>query len=542
MPTAAEAKIRISAVDKTKQAFKSVDNRLRGMGKQAASLKGAFGLLGSAAIVRGFDQLGKQALQANIQFENFANRLGASAGGLSELAVAGDLAGVAMTQVNMAVQRSTRRIGEAAQGYGEAREAIKKLNLEARDLANLSADEQFNELADALLEVENRTERLTLAFKLFDSEGTAVVQMLDKMEQARKLARESGAVITDKELNALRAYREQTAETEAAWRSFQQAFVATRIPETLENIKQGFVTVAEAVVDSFSIAGKFIGAVVAQLAALGRGDLTGAVEVWRAFKEDFDDTFGDQSPGAGPAGGGTFAGVDKSADKVKRTFQDITTELGLQIQSINAQIQGRETQFRIVKATLDAEKALGRQLSEAEGALLAQLVRDAAAASAALKKLREDAKKTNEFAEDIGLTFSSSFEQAIIEGEKLRDVLKGLLKDILAIIARKVVTEPLGAFVSGGIDKLLPGFAGGTSNAPGGLALVGERGPEIVNLPAGSQVTPNNELHGLGMTVNVDARGSTDPHATETAVRRAVRESISTMRGMKVRGQLPEFA
>lgn len=33
-------------------------------------------------------------------------------------------------------------------------------------------------------------------------------------------------------------------------------------------------------------------------------------------------------------------------------------------------------------------------------------------------------------------------------------------------------------------------FAGGTNNAPGGTALVGEKGPELVNLPAGSQVIP----------------------------------------------------
>ncbi|MDE0004104.1 MAG: hypothetical protein OXQ29_15550, partial [Rhodospirillaceae bacterium] len=34
-------------------------------------------------------------------------------------------------------------------------------------------------------------------------------------------------------------------------------------------------------------------------------------------------------------------------------------------------------------------------------------------------------------------------------------------------------------------------FAQGTSFAPGGMALVGEMGPELVNLPRGSQVIPN---------------------------------------------------
>lgn len=38
------------------------------------------------------------------------------------------------------------------------------------------------------------------------------------------------------------------------------------------------------------------------------------------------------------------------------------------------------------------------------------------------------------------------------------------------------------------------GYAKGTNFAPGGMALVGERGPELVNLPRGSQVVPNHEL------------------------------------------------
>ena len=44
----------------------------------------------------------------------------------------------------------------------------------------------------------------------------------------------------------------------------------------------------------------------------------------------------------------------------------------------------------------------------------------------------------------------------------------------------------------------VPAFAGGTSFAPGGLALVGERGPELVNLPRGSQVYPTGTGPGGG--------------------------------------------
>ena len=49
----------------------------------------------------------------------------------------------------------------------------------------------------------------------------------------------------------------------------------------------------------------------------------------------------------------------------------------------------------------------------------------------------------------------------------------------------------------------MKGYATGTYNHPGGYAVVGERGPEIVDLPRGSKVYPNGEIpDGMGGTVN----------------------------------------
>ena len=46
------------------------------------------------------------------------------------------------------------------------------------------------------------------------------------------------------------------------------------------------------------------------------------------------------------------------------------------------------------------------------------------------------------------------------------------------------------------------GYAGGTDNAPGGMAIVGEHGPEMVYLPKGSSVLPNSRL-GNAMSPNI---------------------------------------
>ncbi|MGF6433481.1 hypothetical protein [Bradyrhizobium elkanii] len=60
----------------------------------------------------------------------------------------------------------------------------------------------------------------------------------------------------------------------------------------------------------------------------------------------------------------------------------------------------------------------------------------------------------------------------------------------------------------GGFGPTVPAFATGTDFAPGGMSLVGENGPELVNLPRGAQVIPNDVLKGGGVGGgNVTVRG-----------------------------------
>lgn len=77
--------------------------------------------------------------------------------------------------------------------------------------------------------------------------------------------------------------------------------------------------------------------------------------------------------------------------------------------------------------------------------------------------------------------------------------------------------------IGGFLMKMIPGFANGVDNFSGGYAWVGERGPELLNLPHGSSVIPNHRLPSMGgHTVNVDARGATDPAQVQAAVNRAL--------------------
>lgn len=62
--------------------------------------------------------------------------------------------------------------------------------------------------------------------------------------------------------------------------------------------------------------------------------------------------------------------------------------------------------------------------------------------------------------------------------------------------------------IKGSIKGMFTGYADGTYNHPGGYALVGERGPEILRLPTGSQVYPT----GVSQSMMQSARGGGDTY------------------------------
>jgi tape measure domain-containing protein len=75
--------------------------------------------------------------------------------------------------------------------------------------------------------------------------------------------------------------------------------------------------------------------------------------------------------------------------------------------------------------------------------------------------------------------------------------------------------------------KSIFGFAGGVNNFSGGTALVGEEGPEIVNLPKGSNVIPNpqtrrmlsnnSNVYSPNITINVN--GASSPTQTAKSIK-----------------------
>lgn len=243
--------------------------------------------------------------------------------------------------------------------------------------------------------------------------------------------------------------------------------------------------------------------------------------------------------------------LERLAEEQARAKQAFTASLGAYADENSARereiaiIGQDDTARQKLAATIEFERLQKQALAADDKEGLAVLEQQLARRMAAIDAYAAAVDKLNQ-TEQIRSIFSESFITEIglvIDGTKslsdaFKDMERSIVQSISRIAAQNIADAIFGkAGSSGGFGdiaswfgKLLSGaFAGGTSFAPGGMALVGERGPEIVNLPRGASVTPNNKIGGNVVNINVavpggTSRASADQIALQTgvAVRRAM--------------------
>jgi len=107
----------------------------------------------------------------------------------------------------------------------------------------------------------------------------------------------------------------------------------------------------------------------------------------------------------------------------------------------------------------------------------------------------------------IGSTISSAWNGILAGAANFgRGIVQHVIDGISGLIGQLgSAAGRIGDTIKGAVNNIpgiggianWAGFAEGTDNAPGGLAMVGEKGPELVYLPKGAQVTPNNRLNSI---------------------------------------------
>ena len=185
---------------KAGRGFDKLSKRVKGMASGMLRLNPAIATLAGGA---GLMLLVKRSLDTADAIAKVADKVGLTTDQLQELRYAADIAGVGQTTLDMAMQRLSRRLGEVAQGQGELLGVAKQYGVQLRDgegrmRSNMAVLKDF---ANVINNAESEQERLRISFKLFDSEGAALVNMMrnggDAIDATRQQAQAMGLVIRE---------------------------------------------------------------------------------------------------------------------------------------------------------------------------------------------------------------------------------------------------------------------------------------------------------------------------------------------------------
>lgn len=157
---------------KAKKSAKGLGDHLKGaLGVAADTAKVALAGLTVAigASIRSMDSMAKHADKVGLAVED-----------LQRLRHAADLSGVSTQTLDMAMQRFSRRVGEAAQGTGELKSTLEQYGIQIKnaDGSMRSQVDILRDLANVIQGTTSAQERLRIANKAFDSEGAALVNTL----------------------------------------------------------------------------------------------------------------------------------------------------------------------------------------------------------------------------------------------------------------------------------------------------------------------------------------------------------------------------
>ena len=241
----------------------------------------------------------------------------------------------------------------------------------------------------------------------------------------------------------------------------------------------------------------------------------------------------------------TIAGIEAQLSPAEEVLAALREEYEL----LGATAEQQETYNSLKRAGVEAESEYGRQITETIAQI--QAAREAQAAQ------EEALQKQIGYMDEFRDSFRENTADVLMQTKSISDAFKSMGDMITQQIARILATKFTdwlfggqgssggglfgnlfgslfggssgGASLAGGGGSLFsaPGFAGGTDFAPGGMAWVGEEGPELVNLPRGAQVIPAHESARMGMTLNqtINVMPGATRETAEQAARRAGAEA-----------------
>lgn len=547
------------------KAFDQTQKALRGIKRAFASLSKIFFNFKTALVAAvgagGMGLLIANSLKATDALAKTASKIGTTTESLSALQYAGQLTGVEVNTMNMALQRFTRRTAEAAVGTGEAKGALRELRVDARKLSRMPLDQQMLTLADAFEDAKTRgVNPLKIAFKLFDSEGAALVNTLalgrDGLTELLGEARALGVVMSSSAAKGVEDANDSLFRMQSLFGGIVKQAVAGLAP-ALAALSDLLTTKVQAGIADANGSVKEFGEELAGNFVQGLADaIKGIQEVLNAFvsmgnfvinfRRQINDAFSSIETKS-------LQGLEEDLAAVEERLADYAKTAG-PFSNTNEEIVATQERLRdSIKAQIAAIKELGEEsdrtftgFTEFDfSAIIASLLRVKEAIGtttndignlgdnvneklpSAFETFMANLQNTREMAGDLTPSLEKlgdqaitglgdSFTSAITGAKKFSDAIRNMAKSVIDSLIKMLVQKYLvdaafgaitGAISNARADADFLGIEASNFRARGGPVtggqpyIVGERGPELM-IPSGNgSIVPNNQLGGSGVTV-----------------------------------------
>lgn len=182
------------------------------------------------------DQLAKDAFRFGVAIEDIRG-----------LELAANLAGLSLSEMSTILRDTTRRVSEAAQGTGEAQDAIKELGLDAKELNLLPVSEQLDVILGRLQNVENQNDKVRLAYDIMGRSGTkALTIQAGAIRQAIRETELLGTALDEDIARNVQNANDEMTRLKQAFKGIVQFAVAEAAPSItkfLKNVKQFLIEI-----------------------------------------------------------------------------------------------------------------------------------------------------------------------------------------------------------------------------------------------------------------------------------------------------------
>lgn len=530
------------AQGRTNRTFTNIERRGRQMERRLATVgQNALRplILQLAAVVAPAALLAKtfRTISEASDLAKIADKVGIGVEALQRLRFGFELTGVAAGATDVALQRFSRRIGEAANGTGELFKIVEANNLALRNQDGSMRDQVdiLADYADLIKNASSEQERLLLAFKAFDTEGAGLVNALRKgsrgLDELLGKADEAGGVIEER---LIRRAEELDDKFTSLWRAFSI------------NAKSALLSAAD-FFDTFADRAK------TKLGEIGNSN------IFRQLAEFFGAEGAGQTfvPGVGPVGtsrgpprrGGRRGpregakptvvpqgGTTTTANELERAIATLEKRVVLidAETAAQAKLNPLIDDYGFAVETAAARQALLTAAQEAGVTVTPELRTQieqlalsygiATSEAGRLAEEQQELRATMDNLRSLGENVMRGFISDLREGKSAADALSGALDRIASrlidLSLQQIFNPGTGGF---SIGALFGRAHGGPIRAGQGY-LVGEHGPETIVSPTNARVVPGAAGGGGNLIVNI--QNNTSEPISETR-RQSGRDQIA---------------